>query len=111
MRCLRTWIAVNTHASAEGGLVHRGRAIAFKHRARQCAGVRRVPDHERAVDDDAGARAGWELVRIGVSCAIFEILWIENHDVSAKSSIKSPRSLSLSASVEPVHANLTKISF
>lgn len=72
MRCLRTWIAVNTHASAEGGLVHRGRAIAFKHRARQCAGVRRVPDHERAVDDDAGARAGWELVRIGVSCAIFE---------------------------------------
>jgi hypothetical protein len=40
--------------------------------------VNGVLDNERAVDDDGGARAARELVRIGIGGAIGEIRLIEN---------------------------------
>ena len=52
--------------------------VAPQHLARQRAGVGRVLDHEGAVDDDGGACAARELVRIGVGGAIGKIVRIED---------------------------------
>ena len=40
-----------------GYLAHRARGVAAQHLSRQRPGMGRVLDHERAVDDDGGARA------------------------------------------------------
>src|SRR5437868_14836888 len=58
-------------------------AVAPQHLARQRAGVGRVLDHDRAVDDDGGAFAGRILMRISVGRTVLEVLGIEDGHVGA----------------------------
>ena len=79
-RASRDLAAVTTSATVAG-------TVAPQHFARQRAGMGGVVDHERAVDDDAGARAARELVRVGVGGAIGEIV----RDRKSRRRRKSPR--------------------